>query len=132
VSESQVEVVRELFERFDQGGLESALELLSEDFRVEVPGSMSAEPDVYVGHDGARRYFAAFDGLLEDVRFEAIDLEQQGDAVIVWMRLGGRGAVSGIEVDQYAAVVNWVEDGKVVRMEPHPDMDEARQSARGW
>jgi ketosteroid isomerase-like protein len=130
LSESNADIIRRLFERFQQG-LEPALELISEDFVVEVPGSMSAEPDVYEGHDGARRYFAGFDGLMEEVRFEAIEMVEQGDAVIVWMRLSGRGAASGIEVEQSAAVVTWVEDGKVTRMEPYPDMDEARKAVGG-
>ncbi|MBA3263872.1 MAG: nuclear transport factor 2 family protein [Thermoleophilaceae bacterium] len=128
MTESSLETVRRLFARFDRGGLETALDLIAEDFVVEVPGSMSAEPDVYEGHDGARRYFAGFDGLLEGVRFEPIDVIDQGDAVIVWLRLSGRGVASGIEVEQHAAVATWVEDGKVTRMEPHPDMDSARKA----
>ena len=128
MDESAVATVREVFERFSRDGLEHALELVAEDFVVEVPGSLSAEPDVYEGHDGARRYFAGFDGLMEDVRFEAIDIVDHGDAVIVWLRLSGRGATSGIEVEQHAAVVNWVEGGKVKRMELYPDMDEAREA----
>jgi ketosteroid isomerase-like protein len=131
MSQSAAATVRELFERFGRDGLEQALELVAEDFVVEVPGSLSAEPDVYEGHDGARRYFAGFDGLMEDVRFEPIDIVDHGEAVIVWLRLSGRGAASGIEVEQHAAVVNWVEDGKVTRMEPYPDMDEAREALRG-
>ena len=131
MSESSVETVRLLFERFDPAALESALELISEDFVVEVPGSMSAEPDVYKGHDGARRYFAGFDGLIEDVNFEAIEFVEQGDAVIVWLRLTGRGAASGIEVKQHAAVVTWVRDGRVTAMQPYPDMEAARESLRG-
>ncbi len=123
---SNVDVVRELFDRFGGDGLESALELISEDFVVEVPGSLSAEPDVYEGHAGARRYFAGFDGLMENVRFEAIDLVEEGDAVIVWLRLSGRGAASGIDVELHSAAVNRVEGGKVRRMELFPDMDEAR------
>jgi ketosteroid isomerase-like protein len=128
MSESRVETVRLLFERFDSTGLERALELISEDFVAEVPGSLSAEPDVYEGHDGARRYFAGFDGLMEDVRFEPIDIFEEGDAVIVLLRLSGRGAVSGIEVEQRAAVVTWVRDGKVTRMQPFPDLDAAREA----
>ncbi|MEA2377915.1 MAG: hypothetical protein QOK00_254 [Thermoleophilaceae bacterium] len=125
---SDVDTVRRLFERFNRDGLDLALELISEDFVGEVPGSMSAEPDVYQGHDGARRYFAGFDGLMEEVRFEPIELVEHGGAVIVWLRLSGRGAASGIEVDQHAAVVTWLEDGKVTRMEPHLDMDAAREA----
>jgi ketosteroid isomerase-like protein len=128
MSESSAATVRRLFERFDPDGLESALELISEDFVAEVPGSMSAEPDVYEGHDGARRYFAGFDGLIEDVRFEPIEFVEHGDAVIVWLRLTGRGAASGIEVEQHAAVVTWVKDGRVTRMQPHPDMAAAREA----
>jgi ketosteroid isomerase-like protein len=92
---------------------------------------MSAEPDVYEGHDGARRYFAGFDGLIEDVRFEPLEFLEDGDAVIVWLRLTGRGAASGIEVEQHAAVVTWVKDGKVAGMEPHPDVETARQALLG-
>jgi ketosteroid isomerase-like protein len=128
MTESSSETVRRLFERFERDGLESALDLISEDFEVEIPGSMSAEPDVYRGHDGARRYFAAFDGLMEEVRFEPLEFVEHGDALIVWMRLAGRGSASGIEVEQNAAVVTSVEDGKVTRMELYREMDDARRA----
>ena len=105
--------------------------LISEDFVGEVPGSMSAEPDVYKGHDGARRYFAGFDGLIEDVRFEPIEFVEQGDAVIVWLRLTGRGAASGIEVEQHAAVVTWVKDGKSHRDAAPPGHGSGPRSAPG-
>lgn len=131
MTDSNVEIVRRLFERFSQGSLESALELLSEDFVVVVPPSMSAEPDVYEGHAGARRYFAAFDGLMEDVRFEPIELIEVGDAVIVRLRLAGRGVASGIEVEQFAAAIHRVVDGKVTRIEPYPDLEAAQAALRG-
>ena len=127
---SDVEVVLEAFERFGGDGLESALELISEDFVAEVPAEMSAEPDVYEGHDGARRYFAAFEGVLDDVRYVPIEVEDAGEAVIVWLKLSGRGVVSGMEVEQHAAVICWLADGKIVRMRPHVDMESAREELR--
>ena len=127
---SEVELVQELFRRFSAGGVESALDLVSEDACFEVPGSMSAEPDVYEGHDGARRYFAGFEGLMEDVRFQPLEIEEHGDVLIAWLLFAGRGVASGIEVEQYAAVIVWVSDGKVVRMHPHPDMETARAALR--
>jgi ketosteroid isomerase-like protein len=127
MSESRAATVRRLFERFNRDGVESALDLIADDFVAEVPPSLSAEPDVYEGHDGVRRYFAAFEGLT-DVRFELLDVVEESDAVITWLRLTGRGSASGIEVEQYSAAVNWVVDGKVVRIEPHPDMDAARKA----
>jgi ketosteroid isomerase-like protein len=120
-----------MFSRFQGQGVESALELISADARFEIPGDMSAEPDVYVGHDGARRYFEGFDGMLEDLGFEPLEVEEVGDALIIWTRFTGRGVTSGIEVEQYAAVVVWFDDeGKVARMRPHPDMDAARAALR--
>ncbi|MEA2376333.1 MAG: hypothetical protein QOD13_240, partial [Thermoleophilaceae bacterium] len=131
MSAPDVDTVRRLFERFDRDGLDLALELISEDFVVEVPGSMSAEPDVYRGHDGARRYFAGFDGLMEEVRFEPIELVEHRGAVIVWLRLSGRVHVriglhardlavrqprdhGGVLIDLYAA-------GGPAAREPQPD-----------
>jgi len=130
MGESDAAVVRDMFERFGGSGLESALELISEDASFEVPGEMSAEPDVYEGHDGARRYFAGFEGLIEDVRFEPLEIEEAGDGLIVWIRLSVRGAASGIDVEQHAAIVVRVEDGKVSGLRPYPDMDAARDALR--
>jgi len=126
MSDSDVEVVRRLFESFRGGaGLEAVLELISDDFVVVVPPSMSAEPDTYEGHEGVRRYFAAFDGQLDDVRFEPLELIDAGDRVIVPLRLSGRGTTSGIEVEQSAVAVHYVREGKVARIEPYPDLESA-------
>jgi ketosteroid isomerase-like protein len=130
MSAADVEIVKELLERMSAGGVDFALELISEDFSVEIPGDLSAEPDVYEGHAGARRYFDGFDGLLEDVRFKPLEFHDEGEAVLVWLTLSGRGSASGIEVEQYAAVLVWLEDGLVVRMQPFADLDSAREALR--
>src|SRR5919202_953558 len=95
---SDVELVKELFRRFGHEGLESALELISEEAVFEIPGTMSAEPDVYLGHDGARRYFAGFEGFIDDLGYEPLSFEEGGGAVTMWIRFTGRGVTSGIEV----------------------------------
>jgi ketosteroid isomerase-like protein len=132
VTQSRADVVRELFDRFAAGGLEEGLELLADDVEIVIPPSMSAEPDTYEGHEGARRYFAGFAGTIQELTYEPLEIEDQDGIVIAWMRFGGRGVSSGIEVVQHAAVVTRVEGGKVVRMESHPDMETAREVAKGW
>ncbi|HEV3375649.1 MAG TPA: nuclear transport factor 2 family protein [Thermoleophilaceae bacterium] len=126
--EPNVELVRELLDRFNRDDRAGIFELLSEDFVAEVPPSLSAEPDVYRGHAGAQRYLDAFDGFIEDVRFEPLEFLPEGEHVIVDMLLKGRGASSGIAVELRSAVVHTVEDGKVKRMDPHPDVEAARAS----
>jgi ketosteroid isomerase-like protein len=128
--ESRLDLVRELFERFNGGDRDAVIELLSEDFVAEVPPSLSAEPDVYEGRAGALRYLEAFDGLLEDVRFEPLEFHEDGEQVIVELVLAGRGVASGIEVAQRAVVIVWVEEGKVRRMQAFPDLEAAREHLR--
>jgi ketosteroid isomerase-like protein len=128
---SNLEIVRRLFERFAEGGIEAALPGMDEELVIEIPPDMSAEPDTYHGHEGARRYFAGFDGMLADVRYEAIELIPAGDRVIAHARMGGRGVSSGLDVDIEAFVVHELSGGKVARLRPYPDMDSAREAAGG-
>jgi ketosteroid isomerase-like protein len=128
--DSDVDVVRELLDRVNSGDRERLYELISEDFVSEVPPSLSAEPDVYRGHDGVRRYFEGFEGMIDDVRFDVVELHEVGDQVIADLVLKGRGAASGIEVEMRAVVVHWIEGGKVSRMQPYPDLETAREALR--
>ena len=130
MAEPNVEVVRELYERINGDDPGSIYELLSTDFRAEVPPSLSAEPDVYRGHAGVRRYLDAFQGHIDDVRFEVLAIYLEGEEVIVDMLIKGRGASSGIPVEQRSAVVHWVAGGKVTRMDVHPDVEVAQVSLR--
>jgi ketosteroid isomerase-like protein len=131
MADPKVELVRELLERFNGDDLDAIYELLAEDFVADIPPSMSAEPDVYEGHAGARRYMEAFDGLIADVRFEALEYHLVGDHVIVDLLLKGRGVTSGIAVQQRAAAVHRVAGGKVTRIDPYPDVESAREALAG-
>jgi ketosteroid isomerase-like protein len=126
VSESNVEIVRRIFDLYAEGGVEALLEVVDESVLIEIPADMSAEPDSYHGHDGVRRYFAGFDGMLEDVRYQAIELIPAGDRVLAHAYLSGRGASSGLDVGIDAFVVHELAEGKVVRMRPYPDLESAQ------
>ena len=127
---SKLELVGALYGRFSPGEAEAVLELLSEDFVAEVPPSMSAEPDVYEGHAGALRYLRGFAGAIDDVRFELLEIFEEGEHVIARVQMTGRGTTSGIEVNLPVVVVHRVENGKIARMDPYPDLDAARAAIR--
>jgi ketosteroid isomerase-like protein len=129
VTEANVEVVRRLFELYERDGFEGVLETMDEDILIEIPPDLSAEPDEYRGHDGARRYFAGFVGMIDDVRYEAIELIPVDDAVVAHIRLSGRGASSGLDVDLDAFVVHELSNGLIVRMRPYADREEALAAA---
>jgi ketosteroid isomerase-like protein len=129
MDESPATVVRRLFERYRQAGVEGALELIAPDFMLVVPPEASAEPDTYEGHAGARRYFDGFEGVLEEVGFELLELEEVStDTVITEMKLSGRGAATGIRVEQLTYTVLTVRDGLVTWIMPFGDRASARRA----
>jgi ketosteroid isomerase-like protein len=125
VSDTPLDIVARLFDAYAERGVEGVLEGMDEEIVIEVPPELSAEPDVYRGHDGIRRYFAGFEGMLDDVRYEALELIPVGERVLARIRLGGRGSSSGLDVDLEAVVVHELRDGKVTLMRPYPDMESA-------
>ena len=128
VGTANVEVVRRLFELYESAGMEAALEVLDEQLVIVIPPELSAEPDSYHGHEGALRYFAGFEGMLEGIRYEALELFPEGEKVLAHIRLGGRGVSSGLEVDLEAFVVHTVRDGKVTSIVPYADLESAREA----
>ena len=128
MSEGEVEVVRQLFELFARGGMEAALEVMDEDIEIVIRPDVSAEPDTYRGHEGALRYYAGFEGMLEDVRYEVFELIPEGPHVLAHARLAGRGVSSGLEVELQTVVVHTVKGGKLTRIVPYPDLESAREA----
>jgi ketosteroid isomerase-like protein len=129
MDDANVEVVGRLFELYASGGIEAALEVMDEDIVIVIPADVSAEPDTYHGHEGARRYFAGFEGMLEDIRYEVFELlPPEGDHVLARSRLAGRGVSSGLEVELQTVVVHTVEGGKITRIVPYTDLESARDA----
>lgn len=131
MTNSNIEVVQRLFDRFAEGGIESTLDGLSKDVVIEIPPDMSAEPDEYHGHDGARRYFNGFDGMIEELRYEALELIPVGERVLARVRLSGRGVSSGVDVALEPYVMHELADGRIIRIRPYPDREAAERALAG-
>ena len=122
------DTVLALLESYERGGAEALIELLSPDAVFVVPPEASAEPDEYRGHQGARRYFAGFEGVLDDVGFVLDELDEVAPGVVLArVRIRGVGATSGIEVEQATFMTFLVRDGLVQRIAAHGDLAVARQ-----
>jgi ketosteroid isomerase-like protein len=124
---SAAAVVRRFFDRYEQAGVDGALELITPDTVLVVPPEASAEPDTYRGHDGGRRYFAGFEGALDDVSFELVDIEATApEMALVEMRLRGRGAATGIPVAQTTFLAITVRGDKILRIVANANRESAR------
>jgi ketosteroid isomerase-like protein len=122
------QIVQGMLEAFSRSGPEALLEFVHPEFRGEVPPEVSAEPDVYEGHEGVRRYFESFVEVIDDLRFEPYDLVEAGDTVMAVARISGRGKGSGIPVEMQSYSVAEIRDGKIVAMRAHPSREAALEA----
>ena len=132
MAETNLDVVRRALAAFNSEAEDLAIELFAEDFEAEVPASMSAEPDVYRGRDGVRRWIAGFEGFMDEVRIDAHEVvEVQPGVVLASMNLVARGIESRIEVEQEGYLVVRLRDGLLTRIDPFPTREEALAAAGG-
>jgi ketosteroid isomerase-like protein len=129
MTDSPSAVVRRFFERYERVGIEGVIEGVAPGAALEVLPDTSAEPDVYEGREGLRRYFAGFDGALEDVRFELVDAQDIAPgAALGEVRMSGRAAATGIPVETTAFVVCLVSGGTIERMTAHGSRESALEA----
>lgn len=128
---SPSELLRRLFELYEREGVEAVLPLVAPDAVLVVPPTMSAEPDTYEGHEGTRRYFAGFDGAIDDVQFTLREAhDETPTSVLAAMEVKGVGATTGIPIALDVVLECHVRGGRVVRMVAHPDIATARRESR--
>lgn len=124
------DAVRGLFESFERGGVDAALEALAPDAMLVVGPETSAEPDTYEGPEGGQRYFAGFEGALDDIRFEVVEIHHDTPAALVaTVKLSGVGAATRIPVEQSVMMAFLVRDGLITRIASHPTLESAQADA---
>jgi len=127
--ERNVEILRAVFQAFNDLDMERILELTHPEFEGVVPPELSAEPDTYRGHDGIRRYFESFDEVMEDIHFAPERFWDAGDAVVVDMRMTAKGRQTSIPVEQRLAQIWTVRDGRAASMRAFALLREALEAA---
>jgi uncharacterized protein len=110
MSQESVDVVRQLFEAFDDQEWEHALALL--DPEVE----WSPVEGVFRGPEGVVASLIEWLEPWEEHTVEAEEILETSDRVLAVIHLTGRVAGSGMEIDQRFFQVYDVRDGRIVRM----------------
>ena len=112
------ELARRGFDALSNGGVEAMLEYVHPDFEMETLPGIAAEPQVYRGHDGVRRWWDSFYEIMDEVTVEADEVTEIGpDRALIHFKMRARGHASGIEVTQEARAVATVRDGLTLRLE---------------
>jgi ketosteroid isomerase-like protein len=128
MSEANVELMKDLYARFEEGDEDSALEVLDPDMEVhdrpEIP-----DPQVYRGHDGVRQAVQGSRDTFEQLNFVPEEFIDAGDQVVVVFRFQGVGRGSGVEIDEQLAHRWTIRDGKPIRLDVHSSREQALEAA---
>ena len=128
MAQPNVELMRRGFEAMSRADLPELLALIDPDFEVEIPADVSAEPDVYRGHEGIQHYLRSFEAEMEDIRFEPERFWEAGDQVVVDLRVTARGKSSGVPVELRTGQVWTIVDGRTTSAQIYPDVAAALES----
>jgi ketosteroid isomerase-like protein len=120
MSKADVERARAALAAFGSGDIDRLLRQFHPDFEGVVPPEPSAEPDTYRGHAGIRRYVESFREYVDGLRFVPEELIDAGDAVVVALRIEGRGRGSGVPFERRLANRITVRDGLIASITAYP------------
>jgi ketosteroid isomerase-like protein len=119
MSRENLDVVRQVFAAAARRDAETIFALYHPDFEWDAtrsPLPRLVGGTAFRGHAGLRAFFReraeAFQGIFD----ECEELIEAGDSVISVVRVGGRGRVSGIDVDQRMAALWTISAGRVIRL----------------
>lgn len=108
------ELMREFARRWNEGDLESYLEIFAEDIVVHADETWP-ENDTVRGREGIAEFWRDFRNVWEDVQLRVVTLHVGDDVAAADCQWVTRGRASGVEGTIEFAFASWVEDGRVKR-----------------
>lgn len=119
-----VAYIREAYAVFNTGDVDAAIAYYTED--VEWHDALDPGFHVFHGREQLRTFWLGVYESLEDFRVEPRRFLRVAEGhYLVLVRSSGRGRASGIEVAREIAQEVRLRDGKVSRLDSHPDAAEA-------
>ncbi len=131
MSTEDVEFLRRNLATLAEEGYEALLPLVHPEFEMETLPGIAAEPQVYRGPEGMRRWWESFFEVMDEVRVEATEFHDGGEGrVVVEAMLRARGQSSGLDVSQETFLLCHLRDEQLIRIEFFFTLDEARAATR--
>jgi uncharacterized protein len=133
MSQANVELVRQGYELFAAGEYEAVAALMAPEAEVgdsgglALPGSAAGSRE---GPDGFLRSAEEGPEAFEGYTVEPEQFIDAGDAIVVPVRISGRGRTSGVPLDTRLVHLWVLRDGQVIRGEVYRSTEEALQAAR--
>jgi hypothetical protein len=132
MSQENVEIVRRGYELFAAGDTEGLLALISADAETPDAGALGltgTATGVRRGPEGFLRALEEVAEAFDDYRVDAEEFTDAGDAVVVSVRISGRGKTSGVEQEARLAHLWILRDGQAIRGEVYRTIQDALEAA---
>ena len=131
VASSDLDLLREGFERLGAEGYEAMVPLIHPEFVMETPADLAAEPQRYEGVEGFRRWWTSFLEVMDTVALEPRAFyEVDPGRVVIEAVMRAVGGASGIEATQEVFLIVAVKDGKMARIDFATSLEEAMSGGR--
>jgi ketosteroid isomerase-like protein len=128
MSESDVERLRAGYEALDRGDISVVREFIHPEARMsdrpEIPDATT-----YVGWDGIVLSLRASRETFDDFHFNPEQFFEEGDKIVVILRMTGIGRASGVPVEERIAHLWTVEDGRAVALQAYTSPGDALEAA---
>jgi len=136
--EQNATLVRSLLEILNEGGSKAVLARVEEfgdpeiEWRGVAAGRRAPGGDVvYRGYAGLKRVWEDIEEVFEEIKFEDIRVEAQGDEVVLALvEVSGTGHGSGLHLEQEMGIVYRFREGKIISGENFASHSEATESAQ--
>jgi len=134
MSASNVEVVRRGYALYAAGDLEGVAALFLADAELADAGGLGVAGTAAGTRHGPEGFLRAVEEALEafdEYRVEAEEFIEAGEAVVVPVRISGRGRASGARLETRVVHLWVLRHGRVIRGEVYRDTAEALEAAAG-
>jgi uncharacterized protein len=130
MASENVEIVRRGHEAFNRGDLDAVIELYADDAEFRDRINAPDQPTLVKGREAIRQVAEQWIAEFDELRQDADEYTEAGDAVICSVRWHGRGKASGISIDLRQFDVYEIIEGQCVRATLGcRTMDEALEAA---
>ena len=132
MSQENVEIVRRGYEQFAAGDIEGVATLFAEEAELADTGGLGiagTAAGTRYGPEGFIRASADTQEAFDDYRVEPQEFIDVGEAVVVLVRVTGRGKASGAHMEMHVAHLWVFRNGKVIRGDVYRTREEALEAA---
>lgn len=128
--ERDIELIREAYRRWNEEGVDAFLEMVDEDADWQPP-SYAPEPGPYRGREEIRAGLSAYFDTFDEFRPTPQAMYETGEPgrYLVLVSTFTRGKASGVETTIDVGHLITVDDGRLMRLEVHPDRGDAFEAA---